>query len=62
MGFAGATDKMMMGLILDGPLGNSALWCGAELIMIFAIVFKSPIGLVTFATIAALIAISYTNI
>ena len=62
MGFAGATDKMMLGLIWDGPLGTAALCRSIGLTLIFAIVSKNPIGLVLSVAGAALIAISFTFI
>ncbi|AGI69202.1 hypothetical protein OAN307_c37460 [Octadecabacter antarcticus 307] len=62
MGFAGATDTMMLGLIWDSPLGTAALWRGVGLTLILAIVLKGAIGLVTSAMGAVLIATSYTFI
>lgn len=62
MGLAGATDKMMLGLIWDGPLGTAALWRGVGLTLILAIAFKSAIGLLISAMGSVLIAMSYTFI
>lgn len=60
MGWAGATDPVMLGLVWDSPLGTAAIWRGAGELLIVALVLRGTVGLVAGVLGALLVAVSYT--
>lgn len=60
MGFEGAVDPMMLGLVWDSPLGTAALWRGAGELLILAVLIEGTIGLAASLLGALLVAVSYT--
>lgn len=59
LGFGGATDAIMLGLVWDSPLGTAALWRGAGQLMVLAVLVRSSAGLPFGLAGAGLIAVSY---
>ncbi|MEJ6389796.1 copper resistance D family protein [Gymnodinialimonas ulvae] len=60
MGFEGAVDPMILGLVWDSPLGTAALWRGAGELLILAVLIEGTIGLAASLLGALLVAVSYT--
>ena len=60
MGFEGAVDPIMLGLVWDSPLGTAALWRGAGELLILAVLIEGTIGLTASLLGALLVAVSYT--
>lgn len=60
MGFEGAVDPIMLGLVWDSPLGTAALWRGAGELLILAVLIEGTFGLTASLLGALLVAVSYT--
>jgi putative copper resistance protein D len=60
MGLPGAFDPMMLGFVLDSPLGTTAIWRGLGGILILMLLIRGVVGLGAGLIGALLIAASYT--
>ena len=62
MGIDGMTDKMMLGLIWDSPLGSAAVMRALGALLVLAITFGGTVALFVALIGSVLIAVSYTQV